>query len=260
MPPNMLHQMPISTTNTTIPKTSGLTTSPIPSDHFNNLLEQARLAVTCDSECQHRKKSQELKDKYLAAKAHLSSGPTDVSVAEKKYVMFTQGQSGYNKHVSNTLHAKSEKVSELFLKKFNKDTKNISSGVSTYHSLFINYTNVLDLYKKYKSENIILEKHVKNESSDILTNERKTFYEDQGINTLDLYYYIMTIVYIITIVGFGISIIFAPSAFSLKAKCGILVGLIILPFISSRIVNLIVRGAHKIYDTMPKNIHLNIIK
>lgn len=236
------------------------TTPNTQADHFNNLLEQARSAVTCDSECQRRKKAQELKDKYLAAKSHLSSGANDVVVAEKNYLMFTQGQSGYNDHLDSTLNAKADQISEMFTEKFNDESKNVSSSILTYQSLFINYANVLDLYKKYKKENIILEKNVKNESSDILTNERKTFYEDQGIDTLILYYYILLIVYVITLIGFIISIIFAPSKFSIKAKCGILVGLIILPLISSRIVNLIVRGAHKIYDTMPKNVHLNIIK
>ena len=234
------------------------TSCPVPSDHFNNLLEQARSAVTCDSDCQHRKKAQELKDKYLAAKARVSSGPSDADVAEKKYLLFTQGQSGYNEHLDNTLNAKADKISEMFLEKFKDDAKNVSSGMLTYHSLFINYTNVLDLYKKYKEENIILEKNVKNDSSDILTNERKTFYEDQGVDSLNLYYYIMSIVYIITLVGFVIAIFFSPSAFSIMAKVGILVGLIILPFISSRIVSLIVGAANKIYNTMPKNAHLNI--
>jgi hypothetical protein len=222
------------------------------------LLEQARSAVTCDSECQHRKKSQELKDKYLAAKAQVASGPNDADIAEKKYLLFTQGQSGYNDHLDSTLELKADKIVEMFLEKFKDDAKSVSSSVLTYHSLFINHTNVLDLYKTYKKENVILEKNVKNDSSDILTNERKTFYEDQGVDSLNLYYYIMSIVYIITLVGFAVAIFFAPSAFSMMSKCCILVGLVVLPFISSRIVTLIVSVSHKMYDMMPKNAHLHV--
>jgi hypothetical protein len=36
--------------------------------------------------------------------------------------------------------------------------------------------------------------------------------------------------------------------------------LLVLPFISSRIVTLIVSIAHKIYETMPKNAHLHLNK
>jgi len=244
--------------NVSAPQTNTPPTCPVPSDHFNNLLEQARSAVTCDSDCQHRQKSQELKEKYLAAKAQVASGPNDADVAEKKYLLFTQGQSGYNDHLDITLNAKADKIVEMFLEKFKDEVKNVTSSVSTYHSLFINHTNVVDLYKTYKKENIILEKKVKNDSSDIMTNERKTFYEDQGIDSLNLYYYIMSIVYIITLVGFAISIYFAPSAFSIMTKCGILAVLIVLPFISSRIVSSIVSAANKIYDAMPKNAHLNV--
>ena len=49
--------------NVSAPQTNTPPTCPVPSDHFNNLLEQARSAVTCDSDCQHRQKSQELKEK-----------------------------------------------------------------------------------------------------------------------------------------------------------------------------------------------------
>ena len=52
MSPNKHHHVKTHTTTTQ-------STQHTSSDHFNNLLEQARIAVTCDSECQHRKKAQE---------------------------------------------------------------------------------------------------------------------------------------------------------------------------------------------------------
>lgn len=240
------------------------TTSPTPlscaapSDHFNSLLDQARTAITCDSDCQYRKTSKELQDKYLAAKSNISSGPQQLDDAQKNYLIFTQGQSGYSEYQDKTLEVKAEKVSEIFEKKFKEEIKNVTSNIHTYNSLLTNYKNVLDLYTKYKEENIILEKTLKNDSSDILTNERKTFYEDQGIDNLNYYYYVMVIIYIITIIVFGISIFVFPSDMNLAVKCGILVGLVIIPFISSYILALIISISHKIYNTLPKNVHLTV--
>ena len=59
---------------------------------------------------------------------------------------------------------------------------------------------MFDLYLKYKNENIELEKKLKDETNDILTNDRKTYYQDQGINNLKFFYhYFLLLIYIIVV-------------------------------------------------------------
>jgi hypothetical protein len=228
------------------------------SEHFNSLLEQAKSAITCDSDCQYRKTSQELKDKYLAAQNKLSSGKENVETAKKNYVMFTQGESGYDDYLDTSLNDKADKISELFTNTFQEEISNINSNIDIYRSLLTNYQNVFDLYSKYREENVILEKELKENSSDIFTNERKTYYENEGILSLNKYYYILIVIYFITMIVFAISIFTFESAFSLKIKIYIFIALIILPFISSPILALLVNLVYKIYELLPKNVLKNL--
>jgi len=114
------------------------------------------------------------------------------------------------------------------------------------------------LYKKYKAENLLLKKKIKDEGNDILTNERKTFYENQGQTTLNTVFYVLTVLYIICLVAFLIFVFAFPSDLKLMSKLGIFVGLIVLYFLSPYILSFIVSVAYFIYNALPKNVHLSV--
>ena len=118
--------------------------------------------------------------------------------------------------------------------------------------------NVVDLYKKLKRENIILKKNIKTETSDALTSDRKTVYEEQGIEGLNFYYYILLFIYIILLIVFLIAMVTFPSTVELKKKINIFIGICLLPFISPLILSLIISMAYSIYDILPKNVRLSI--
>jgi hypothetical protein len=242
-------------TNTNINTNIAALTS---SNHFNTMLEQARSAVTCDSDCQYRKTSQELKDKYLAAKMNASSVEENVETAQKNYLVYTQGESGYDEYLDTSLNEKADKVSEIFTTTFDEQVSTINSSIDIYSSLLINYQNVLDLHTKYKDENEDLKKGLKDNTSDIFTNERKTYYENEGVLSLNKYYSILIVIYVIVMIIFAISIFTFESFLSFKIKICILIALIILPFVSSPILALIVNLVYQIYEILPKNVSLTL--
>jgi hypothetical protein len=251
----------INSTNTNTNTTTNTSTNPninlaslASSNHFNTMLEQARSAVTCDSDCQYRKTSQELKDKYLAAKMNASSVQENVETAQKDYLVYTQGESGYDEYLDTSLNEKADKVSEIFTTTFEEQVSTINSSIDIYSSLLMNYQNVLDLYTKYKDENEDLKNGLKDNTSDIFTNERKTYYENEGVLSLNKYYSILIVIYVITIIIFAISVFVFESFLSFKIKIAILIAFIILPFISSPILALIVDLVYKIYEMLPKNV------
>jgi hypothetical protein len=119
-------------------------------------------------------------------------------------------------------------------KKFNEDATKIQTQIDAYNGLFLNYENVVDLYKKYKRENEELFIEVKDETNDILTNERKTYYEDQQIDSLKFYYYYFLVtIYVICVMSFGIFSLIYPSQSTTTIKIVIFLFLIALPFIST---------------------------
>ena len=131
--------------------------------------------------------------------------------------------------------------------------ENILRGYTTQHT---EYSYLFDLYTKYDNENNDYNTNTKKEFTDMLKNERKTYYEDQGIDSLHSYYYWLLAVYILTVIVCAVSFFVFPSDWSLMKKIGMLILLILLPFGSSYIMAIIIRLLHGAYNLLPKNTYL----
>ena len=97
-----------------------------------------------------------------------------------------------------------------------------------------------------------------NTSTDVLTNERKTYYETEGINKLvSINKYIFGVVYLI-LSGRAIYLyMYHESSISQNIRLFILICLLILPFVSSYILGIIIYICYKIYGLFPSNVYLN---
>jgi len=225
-------------------------------NNFNALISQASDTLMCNSECQHQRQADALKTAYENSKANLASAPSQEKEAEKKYVVFTQGETAYNNLLDKELQKKAQEISAQFTEKFNSESVLIKSKIDTYNGILINFRNIVDLYKQYKEENIELYKELKQETNDMLTNERKTYYEDQNIDNLKFYYfYFLITIYIVCGICFIVFYFIYPSNANWKMMIGIVVLLIALPFISSWILASIIYLLYKFYNLLPKNVY-----
>ena len=222
---------------------------------FNTLISQASDAILCNSECRKQREADKLKQKYLNSQTNLASASNQLQVAQKNYVTFTQGASGYNDLLDNQLQEKAQEISLKFTENFHTDSQAIKTQIETYQGLLINFKNVAELYLKYKKENVQLIKDLKDETNDVLTNERKTYYEDQKIDGLKgIYFYFLLTIYIICLIGFIIfSLIYSQSNW--KVKLASIIGFIALPFFSTWILGKIIYLIYKVYDMLPKNVY-----
>jgi hypothetical protein len=142
---------------------------------------------------------------------------------------------------------------------FDNTATQVNTKIDTYNGLFINLENVYDLYSKYEKRNKQLLLDLKDETNDVLTNERKTYYEDQGIDSLKFYYYYFLLtIYIVCVIMFGFFSLRYPSQFSIMARIGIFILLSILPFISSFILGNFIYLLHEAYNLLPKNVYKTI--
>jgi archaellum biogenesis protein FlaJ (TadC family) len=149
-----------------------------------------------------------------------------------------------------------EELAEKYKKKYLKELSKIDTQLEIYNSLLLNLGNVEHLYEKYKKENNELLKELKNTTNDILTNERKTYYEDQEIETLNSYYvYIFWIIYIIAILCFIIFSLIYPTQTSLLIRILLLGVFIVLPFISTWILGKIIELTYWLISFIPKNVY-----
>ena len=163
-------------------------------DNFNALVSQASDTLTCNSECQQQREANNLKQAYEDSQANLASAASQEQLAQKNYVVFSQGQSAYDNLINNQLQSKSEDLSNQFTQNFNNEVIQTRSQIDTYSGILINFRNIVDLYIQYKEENKELFNELKDKTNDILTNERKTYYQDQNINNLKLVYFYFLLV------------------------------------------------------------------
>ena len=159
--------------------------------------------------------------------------------------------------MASELQTTSEALADQFSETFDEDSAKIETQIDTYNGVFLNFKNVFELYEKYKKENAKLFNQLKNETNDVLTNERKTYYEDQQIDNLkSFYFYILLVVYIICVVCFGVfTLKYTTNWSSFIQKIIILVFLIILPFISTFVLGKLINFIYEVYNLLPKNVY-----
>jgi hypothetical protein len=225
---------------------------------FNNLITQANESISCGPSCMEQKKSQELEKNYLDAQTNEVSAPQQLFTAKKEYITYTQGESGYNEYIDNELQKKSETITSSYQTKFNNSVNTIKSNINIYDGLLINFNNVVDLYKKYKKENYDLEKRLKITSSDTLTNDRKNYYEDQGINRLKTYYYFLLFVYVFIVFVFLLSIFLVKTDVKMSMRLFILFLLIIYPFLCYWVFNLLQKFFVETKNYFSNNVYKNL--
>lgn len=222
---------------------------------FNSFLNSAAEAISCDSECQSNKAAEELKNKYLTAKTNLNLAEPQFQLARKNFYTYVDGQSGYNEMIEEELTKKANLFVDKFKENYKLEENKIHSQLETYDGLLINFRNIVDLYKQYKIENIKLFKQLKEDTNDILTNERKTYYEDQNNDYLNFYYYILLVIYCIAVICFCVFSLIYPSTINWKIRAFIALVFVALPFISTWILGKIIQLIYWLFDLLPKNVY-----
>jgi hypothetical protein len=233
-------------------------TNNIDVNKLNEFLDNANKVLSCDSKCQEQKKKNDLKKKYLEAKTNLLTAPNQVETTYKNYLTYTKGDSAYNEYLENELQQKAETVITTFKTNFNDGIENAKDNYDTYSGLLLNFAHIVELYTKLVKENAVLTLQLKNKTSDVLTNDRKTYYEDQSIDNLAFYHKIILIIYLIFLIGFAVSIFIFPSESSKKTLLAILVFFIIYPFICVRIFKFLYYIKDVIMGTLPKDVYSDI--
>lgn len=223
---------------------------------FNSFLDSAAQAISCDSECQRKKIKEQLQDKYLTAKTNLTLAEPQFQLAKQNYYTYVSGESGYNQMIESELYEQANLFVEKFKENYDLEKNKIKIQLDSYDGLLINFRNIVDLYKQYKKENIKLFKEIKEEKNDILTNERKTYYEEQENSYLNLYYYyFLLVLYYIIVFCFCIFSIFYSSSIDYRIRIFLGFIFVIIPFISSWLLGMIIKLLYWLFSLMPKNVY-----
>jgi hypothetical protein len=225
---------------------------------INSFIEQASTALSCGADCQNQNTINQLKQTYLAAKTNLVTAPTQVETSFKNYLVYLDGEPAYLEYKETELQAKAEQITNSIQQDITKIISDETRNVNTYDGLLINLNNIYEYYERHLKENIEFENKLKTTTSDIVTNDRKTYYEDQGIESLRKYYIIIFIFYTVVVVSYIICCFAIQNDLSIKIKIVILVLLIVYPFISAWLLTQIIHLYNKIIELLPVNTYKNI--
>lgn len=225
---------------------------------FNSFIEQAREKLLCDANCQKNKNTQDLENIYLKAQSNIYTAPAQLEEARKNYFIYTKGQVGYEEMEEEILEKKISVLRQQLEKRNETEITQLEQDINSYTNIYSNYRNLLDLYIKYKTENAKYKKELEDKESNIITNDRKTYYENQGIETLQfIYSYFFLFIYGIFVIIYIILIFFYSKNLTWVKRIGGLIGLLLLPYLSVYILSTIIWFAHFIYSFLPKNIYWN---
>jgi hypothetical protein len=128
--------------------------------------------------------------------------------------------------------------------------------MNTYlNSQIINSKNTAELYGTYTQKNSDMEKVIKRSYGDVLTKDRKSYYETQELDGLGSWHTGLMTVYCILTVVFVLGVLFSPNTMSTAQKIGMVVLLVLYPFVIDMIVDRVVGVVRKVMSVFPKNVY-----
>jgi len=236
-------------------KNSLLQNQQLNQDKINDLLNKSAEALLCGPDCQKMKITDELKQKYLDAETNIQTAPIKLEQTKKNYYVYKEGRPFYDNMLEEELKQKAEKISELLGESFNEEVSSANTMNQYLNTALINSEYTSELFKKYTSDNKELKLQLRNSRGDILTNDRKTYYETDALNQLQLWYRFWWYIYYILVIVFTIAIFVSPSQLTMVKKAVIFVLLIFYPYYVDYIVRWIQGLYMSIYNRLPKNVY-----
>lgn len=196
-----------------------------------SMMDEAKKSdlLTCDSECQRERREQVLYDEYIRAQQVEETAPELLEQAERNYYEFSKGSEEYNKirekHYEKEANTHIAKLRSQYEQKI-KETSQLYNHYKTQQS----YLNTTNNTKKMYREKI---KETKGRIDD-LNNKRNIhnrldYYVNQKSDVAELISYVMTIIYYVLVVAFGVTFIILNNQFTNKKLWALTTVLLLLP-------------------------------
>ena len=116
-----------------------------------------------------------------------------------------------------------------------------------------------DLYENYYTINTNLKTDINKATGDVVTNDRKTYYETQNNNYLKNWYVVYKFIYIVIIIVFIIFLFVKKSEYSFISRVLILIFFILYPiYITKTVFWIWNKVILRIWELLPSNIYKSI--
>ena len=203
----------------------------------------------------------ELKAAYDKAKYDLSIAPSNVKTTKKAYIVAKDGELEYEQITKQEAY----QIAEKELLKLIEEYFNLLEMVYTQAEALeiaeegIGYMD--DILLQTISNNAVSEEYIEKSLNDILTNDRKSYYEQDKYDNLKSWNRIWFWSYLFLWVIFSLSLFLTTNKYSqlsIISKVGLIISFIIYLFIAKYIVLMIISFIVFCITLFPKNVYLQM--
>ena len=227
----------------------------ISQDKINQLLEQAKSSLLCGPTCQKTKKTEELRQKYMDAETNLQTAPIQLEQSRKNYYVFSQGRPYYDNMLEQELNEKAEQITAMLADNFRDELTSAKTMNQYLNSVLISSSHSENLLDELLKKNKELKLKLRKDHGDILTNNRKTYYQEEAIERLKLWYKFWWYIYYALVVVFSLCWFLVPTDISNFKRILITLLLVFYPFYIDFILRTIYGFFYRIYRNLPKNVY-----
>lgn len=227
-------------------------------DKFNRMVNQASNIISCDSDCKREKRQELLKKRFETAQYNLHSAPEQLSLATKQYFAFSNGELKYSEITRQELVKKAKLLAAEIAMNFLEHEEKARDNLKIYLSNLTDAKVANEYNLKLKEEIKKLQNILYVTINAATTNDRKSYYEEEGTSYLRSWNSLLKIVFYIFVVALIVSFVAVPNSISMPAKVIITVLLALYPFYILYIAVIFMKLYSDISNVFPSNIYNNI--
>lgn len=242
-------------TNTNSQQQQLLANQMVSQEKITALLNSSTQSLMCGPECQRSKISGELEQKYLDAQTKIHTAPIELENTKKNYYVYTKGEPYYDNLLEKELKDKVEKMAVLITESFNEEVDNAQTMNKYLNTSIINSRNSIELLANLEAKNSSLEASLEYKNSDILTNDRKTYYEKNAVNHLKDWYRLWWYMYYILALVVSMSLFLVSNNWSFIFKVIIILILYSFPTLLHFFITYLYQLTKRIVMQFPVNIY-----
>ena len=185
----------------------------------------------CGPECQKAQRDETLRRSYDQSLLNMKEAPNKVKVAEKEYYISMNGSEFYNNVLKDRYTTEISDESSKIINDQKNNLTTFNSIVNDYDVSNLYIKRITDLMDRLVLENTNLNSKIDRLSSNVTTNDRKTYYEEEQITNIGTWKtYILYIYWLLFIVYCVVALIFKNKILCYKTLIKILI-LALVPMI-----------------------------
>lgn len=227
----------------------------ISTEKLNSLLEQSMNAITCGPDCQKEKIKEELKKRYQDAETNLRTAPIQLENTKKNYYVFTEGRPFYDEMIEKELKKRAEIMGKMLTDNFRDEIINAKTMNSYYNTELINSDHTKELYAVYLEKNKVIQDAIKNHHGDVLTNDRKTYYETEALEELKNWHTFFWYFYYLFVMPIFTFALIAKSSLHFIVRLIIEMIALAYPYYIDFIARSIYGFYYSLWKKLPKNVY-----